>query len=110
MDFRNAYYVRNIYAERNPEVVKELGDVGNDIQIYGNKLYAVINCSHKVEVMDVRTCKRIGQVDIPNCRYIRFAKGKAYVSAYVGPVASTRTPSWGPYMKWTRLRLPSRAR
>ena len=87
VDFRNAYYVRNINAERNPEVVKELGDVGNDIQIYGNKLYAVINCSHKVEVMDVRTCKRIGQVDIPNCRYIRFAKGKAYVSAYVGPVA-----------------------
>jgi len=87
VDFRNAYYVRNIYAERNPEVVKELGDVGNNIQIYGNKLYAVINCSHKVEVMDVRTCKRIGQVDIPNCRYIRFAKGKAYVSAYVGPVA-----------------------
>ena len=87
VDFRNAYYVRNIYAERNPEAVKELGDVGNDIQIYGNKLYAVINCSHKVEVMDVRTCKRIGQVDIPNCRYIRFAKGKAYVSAYVGPVA-----------------------
>ena len=87
VDFRNAYYVRNIYAERNPEVVKELGDVGNDIQIYGNKLYAVINCSHKVEVMDVRTCKRIWQVDIPNCRYIRFAKGKAYVSAYVGPVA-----------------------
>ena len=87
VDFRNAYYVRNIYAERNPEVVKELGDVGNDIQIYGNKLYAVINCSHKVEVMDVRPCKRIGQVDIPNCRYIRFAKGKAYVSAYVGPVA-----------------------
>lgn len=87
VDFRNAYYVRNIYAERNPEVVKELGDVGNDIQIYGNKLYAVINCSHKVEVMDVRTCKRIGQVDTPNCRYIRFAKGKAYVSAYVGPVA-----------------------
>ena len=87
VDFRNAYYVRNIYAERNPEVVKELGDVGNDIQIYGNKLYAVINCSHKVELMDVRTCKRIGQEDIPNCRYIRFAKGKAYVSAYVGPVA-----------------------
>ena len=67
VDFRNAYYVRNIYAERNPEVVKELGDVGNDIQIYGNKLYAVINCSHKVEVMDVRTCKRIGQLGMSTC-------------------------------------------
>ncbi|MDR1610317.1 MAG: YncE family protein [Candidatus Symbiothrix sp.] len=86
VDFRNAYYVRNLYAERNPTVIKELGDVGNDIQIYGDKLYAVINCSHKVEVMEAATGKRIGQVDIPNCRYIRFSRGNAYVSAYVGPV------------------------
>ncbi|MDE5762804.1 MAG: YncE family protein [Bacteroidales bacterium] len=87
VDFVNGYYVRNLYAERNPYVIKELGDVGNDIQIYGSKLYAVINCSHKVEVMDARTCVRIGQIDIPNCRYIRFSRGKAYVSAYVGPVS-----------------------
>lgn len=87
VDFKNAYYVRNMYAERNPTVIKELGDVGNDIQIYGSKLYAVINCSHKVEVMDAHTLKRIGQIDIPNCRYIKFDKGNAYVSAYVGPVA-----------------------
>jgi DNA-binding beta-propeller fold protein YncE len=87
VDFRNAFYVRNMYAERNPTVIKELGDVGNDIQIYGSKLYAVINCSHKVEVMDARTCERLGQIDIPNCRYIRFDRGNAYVSAYVGPVA-----------------------
>ena len=87
LDFANGYYIRNIYAERNPNVIKELGDVGNDIQIYGSKLYAVINCSHKVEVLDARTCVRIGQVDIPNCRYIRFSNGKAYVSAYVAPVS-----------------------
>ena len=87
VDFKNAYYVRNMYAERNPTVIKELGDVGNDIQIYGSKLYAVINCSHKVEVMDAHSLVRIGQIDIPNCRYIKFDKGNAYVSAYVGPVA-----------------------
>lgn len=87
VDFKNAYYVRNMYAERNPTVIKELGDVGNDIQIYGSKIYAVINCSHKVEVMDAHTLVRIGQIDIPNCRYIKFDKGNAYVSAYVGPVA-----------------------
>ena len=86
LDLVNGYYIRNIYSERNPNVIKELGDVGNDIQIYGSKLYAVINCSHKVEVMDAKTCKRIGQIDIPNCRYIRFNRGKAYVSSYVGPV------------------------
>ena len=87
VDFCNGYYIRNIYGERNPNVIKELGDVGNDIQVYGNRLYAVINCSHKVEVMDLRTCRRIGQVDIPNCRYIRFRGDKAYVSSYVGPVS-----------------------
>ena len=87
VDFKNAYYSRNMYAERNPTVIKELGDVGNDIQIYGNKIYAVINCSHKVEVMEAHTLVRIGQIDIPNCRYIKFDKGNAYVSAYVGPVA-----------------------
>ena len=87
LDFCNGCYIRNIYGERNPNVIKELGDVGNDIQIYGNRLYAVINCSHKVEVMDARTCRRIGQVDIPNCRYICFHAGKAYISSYVGPVS-----------------------
>ena len=87
LDFCNGIYIRNIYGERNPNVIKELGDVGNDIQVYGNRLYAVINCSHKVEVMDLRTCRRIGQIDIPNCRYIRFHEDKAYVSSYVGPVS-----------------------
>lgn len=86
VDFENGYYVRNLYAEKNPNVVKELGDVGNDVQIYGSKMYAVINCSHKVEVLDARTCRRIGQVDIPNCRYVAFDGGYAYVSSYVGPV------------------------
>lgn len=87
LDFCNGTYIRNIYGERNPNVIKELGDVGNDIQVYGNRLYTVINCSHKVEVMDLRTCRRIGQIDIPNCRYIRFHGDKAYISSYVGPVS-----------------------
>ena len=87
LDFCNGTYIRNIYGERNPNVIKELGDVGNDIQVYGNRLYAVINCSHKVEVMDLHTCRRIGQIDIPNCRYIRFQGDKAYVTSYVGPVS-----------------------
>lgn len=85
-DYFTGLYARNFYAERNPNVVKELGDVGNDIGIYGSKLYVVVNCSHKVEVMDARTGIRLGQVDIPNCRYVRFHRGKAYVSSYVGPV------------------------
>ena len=85
-DYETGKYTRNIYAERNPGVVKELGDVGNDLQIYGNRLYAVINVSHLIEVMDVRTAKHIGKISIPNCRYITFKDGFAYVSSYAGPV------------------------
>lgn len=86
LDYRQGYYVRNLYAERNPTVIKELGDVGNDIQAYRGRLYVVVNCSNKVEVLDARSGKRLGQIEIPNCRYIRFHKDYAYVSAYVGPV------------------------
>jgi DNA-binding beta-propeller fold protein YncE len=86
LDFENSVYIRNIYSERNPTVVKEMGDVGNDIQIYGNKLYAVINCSHKMEVMDAQTGVRIKQINIPNCRYVRFYRGHAYVSSFVGGI------------------------
>ncbi|MNK06738.1 hypothetical protein D3C87_246370 [compost metagenome] len=86
-NYRTGDYTVDIYSERNPTVVKELGDVGNDIQIYGNKVYAVINCSHKIEVIDKWTTKRIKKIDVPNCRYMAFDKGKAYVSSYAGPVA-----------------------
>ena len=80
------HYHRNIYSERNPNVVKELGDVGNDIKIYGSKLWIVVNVSNKVEVATVDSCKRITQINIPNCRYLAFKDGFAYVSSYVGPV------------------------
>jgi DNA-binding beta-propeller fold protein YncE len=81
------HYQRNIYAERNPGEVKELGDVGNDIQIYGSRLWLVINCSNKVEVCRASDAVKIGKINIPNCRYVTFDGGYAYVSSYVGPVA-----------------------
>lgn len=85
-NFATGIYKKNIYAERNPHVPKEMGDVGNDIGIYGGKLWAVINVSNKVEVMDAETAKRIGQIEIPNCRFIKFHLGYAYVTSYAGPV------------------------
>ena len=86
MNLETGTYYSNWYGAQNPQQVKELGDVGNDIAVYGNKLYAVINCSHKVEIMDLQA-HRIAQVDIPNCRYLAFHDDKAYVSAYVGSLA-----------------------
>lgn len=85
-DFSTGVYTRNIYAERNPLVPKEMGDVGNDIGIYNDKLWAVINVSNKIEVMDAETAVRVGQIEIPNCRFIKFHQGYAYVTSYAGPV------------------------
>ena len=85
-DYASGIYKKNIYAERNPGVVQELGDVGNDMAIYGGKLWAVVNCSNLVEVMDAATARHIGQVSIPNCRYLAFKDGYAYVSSYAGPM------------------------
>ena len=87
-NFADGIYNRNIYAERNPQEVMELGDVGNDIAVYGSKLYITVNCSHKVEVLDASTAKKIKQIDVPNCRYLSFSEGNAYVSSYIGPVGA----------------------
>lgn len=85
-DYETGVYTRNIYAERNPNVVKELGDVGNDMKIYNDRLYCVINCSNFIEVMDAQTAKHVDVVSVPNCRYITFKDNYAYVSSYAGPV------------------------
>ena len=53
-------------------------------QIYGSRLWLVINCSNKVEVARASDAVRIGKVNIPNCRYVTFKDGFAYVSSYVG--------------------------
>lgn len=86
-DYASGIYRKNIYGQANPSATLGLGDVGNDIKIYGSKLYVVVNNSNKVEILDVKTAKKIKQIDIPNCRYITFYKDKAYVTAYEGYVA-----------------------
>ena len=85
-DYKTGKYQRNVYGKANPDATLGLGDVGNDIGVYGTKLYTVINASNKLEIMDVETTERLGVIDIKNGRYITFANGKAYVSAYDGDI------------------------
>lgn len=93
MDFSTGIYRRNIYNQQNPGQINGLGDVGNDIAIYGSKLYVVVNASNKVEVMDAKTGKRIRQINVTNARYITFNAGKAYVSAYLGKIGVPNAPN-----------------
>lgn len=88
-DYATGQLEANVYAAANPTVVKELGDAGNDLQIYGSRLWAVVNGSNKVEVMDAKTCRRLGQVDIANPRYVAFDGKYAYVTSYAGNIELT---------------------
>lgn len=83
LNFHNGFYIRDVFTEYNPEVVKGLGDTGNDVQVYKGKVFVVVNGSHKVEIMDAYSMKRLAQVDIPNCRFIAFDGNHAYVTSYV---------------------------
>jgi len=76
-----------------------LGDTGNDAQVYGSKLYVVVNVSSVVEVMDAKSAKSVKQVEVKNGsaarepRFIVFDKNKAFISCYDGNVAVMDTAS-----------------
>lgn len=93
MDYETGDYKRNVFSQANPDLVGGLGDVGNDIGIYGSKVYVVVNGSNKVEVLDVTTGKRIKQIDIDNPRYLTFYNGKAYLSSYLGTIGDPNAPN-----------------
>ncbi|MDO4691612.1 MAG: hypothetical protein Q4A64_01920 [Porphyromonadaceae bacterium] len=85
-DYTQGIYHRNLFAERNPYIARELGDVGNDLKLYRGELWAVINTSNLIEVMQAETAQHIAQISIANARYLAFEGDFAYVSSYAGPV------------------------
>jgi len=76
-----------------------LGDTGNDVQVYGSKMYIVVNVSNTVEVVDAKTAKSVKKIEFKNGevgrqpRYVVFDKNKAYVSTFDGNVAVVDTAS-----------------
>ncbi len=102
-DFKETKILKKIYKERNGEI---LGDTGNDLAIYGGKMYCVVTGASvdagggHIEILDIETGiskKRIpfkgieGGADMP--RRITFFKDKAYITGYSGMVARLDTAS-----------------
>ncbi len=83
-NYKTKSYIHNIYTEQNPSQALELGDVGSDIAIFGDKLYIAVNGSHKVEVLDAKTAVRVGQVNVSSPRYLASDGNWVFVSSYVG--------------------------
>lgn len=97
-NLENGSVVNGFFAQKNG---RGLGDTGKDAQIYGSKMYIVMNASNTVEVVDAKTVKSIKKISFvdedkktgrqPN--YIVFNKNKAFVSSYDGTVAVIDTTS-----------------
>ncbi|HEX7366465.1 MAG TPA: DUF5074 domain-containing protein [Pelobium sp.] len=91
-NLENGSVVNGFFAQKNG---RGLGDTGNDVQIYGSKMYIVVNASNTVEVVDAKTVKSIKQISFVDAekkigrqpRYIIFNKNKAFVSSFDGTVA-----------------------
>lgn len=73
------------------KTTRSLGDTGNDIKRYGNKIYVIVNVSSTIEVLNATTGAFIQQIDMKTAsgdskqpRYIAFNGSKAYVSCYDG--------------------------
>lgn len=89
-DFGTKELTGDIFNKANS---RGLGDTGNDIQIYGSKIYVVVNVSSTVEILNSRTAVSLKKIDMKDGakarqpRYVVFNKNKAYISSYDGTVA-----------------------
>ena len=80
--FTNKTYVRDAFSQMNRDLALGLGDTGNDLQVYANSLWAVMNGSGLVEVMSAVDEKHIATIPVPQPRFITFHDGFAYVTSY----------------------------
>ena len=69
-----------------------LGDTGNDMVEYGDKVYIVVNVSSTIEILDKKTLKSIKQIEmisngVPKSpRNIKFHDGYGYITCFDGYV------------------------
>ncbi len=93
MNLATGEYTRNIFGIANG---RGLGDVANDIQIYGSKMYIVVNNSNTIEVLDPETARSLCQIQLAGKqpRYIVGHEGFVYVSCYTDEVLKIDTATF----------------
>lgn len=95
--FTNNYTIADYFRTINR---RGLGDTANDMAIYGEKLYIVVNVSSQIEVIDWKTGLSIKQIPMlqengssRQPRSIAFHQDKAYVCCFDGSIAKIDTLS-----------------
>lgn len=86
------------FAQQNPGQAG-LGDTGNDMIVYGGKLYVVMNGTSQVTVLNVSTGALLRRIDFVNGtapkspRYATAARGRVFVTSYDNTVSVIDTSS-----------------
>ena len=76
-----------------------LGDTGNDMKIYGSKIYIAVTTSSQIEVINAHTGLSLKQLPVfdgekpREPRHLAFDKGKAYVTCFDGTIVRIDTLS-----------------
>ncbi|MFA5832259.1 MAG: DUF5074 domain-containing protein [Bacteroidota bacterium] len=78
---------------------RSLGDVSNDIVLYNNKAFIVVNNSHKVEIISTETHKSLGTINVsgnsPN-KIVIVSDTKGYITnLYKGSVTAFNPSTYG---------------
>lgn len=96
LDFQTGKLSEDLYAAANGE---GLGDLGQDLCVYGSKIYVTVSGSSKVVIMD-RKCKVLKSIPVATedgtpveLRYMAACEGKVYFTAYDGTVSRIDTTS-----------------
>ena len=96
LDFQTGELSEYLYAAANGE---GLGDLGQDLCVYGSKIYVTVSNSSKVAIMD-RNCRLLKSISVTasdgtpiNPRYMTAYEGKVYFTAYDGTVSRIDTTS-----------------
>jgi YVTN family beta-propeller protein len=70
-----------------------LGDTGNDLGIYGSKMFIIVNNSNVIDVVNAKGAKLIKQINLYQPRSVVFYKNNALVTSYSGTVSVIDTAS-----------------
>jgi len=65
----------------------KLGDTGNDLGIYGTKMFIIVNNSNVIYVVNAKTAKLIKQITLNQPRSVVFYNNNAFVTSYSGTVS-----------------------
>ncbi|MFT3909218.1 MAG: hypothetical protein QM737_07295 [Ferruginibacter sp.] len=81
------------FHEKNSSLAG-LGDLANDMIVYGNKIYILVNGSGKIHILNLTTGVLIDSINVPSGpRFAVGYNGKVYATAYDGTVKVIDTTS-----------------